>query len=139
MADSGGGLWALWYALAHPDRVTRLVLIGPPTLPKTRCPLPIRMIGTPGVGELLSRWAPPTPKSMLRFARFVGEQTTLAQHPDLVDLLVANGRDPLSAAVARSEIRVLVSPFALLSRCLDSGAIPVCDAMSFAGSPCPRC
>ena len=69
----------------------------------------------PGMGELLSRLVPPSPKSVLRFARFVGEKATLAAHPDLVDLIVATGRDPIAAASARAEIRVLVAPFALLS------------------------
>jgi pimeloyl-ACP methyl ester carboxylesterase len=49
LGHSGGGVWALWYALAHPDRVTRLALLGVPTLPKTRCPLPIRLVATPGL------------------------------------------------------------------------------------------
>ena len=115
LGHSGGGVWALWYALAHPDRVKRLVLIGVPTFPKTRCPLPIRLIATPGLGELLSRLVPPSPKSMLRFASFVGEKATLPRHPDLVDLLVAVGRDPVAASVGRAEIRLLASPFALLS------------------------
>ena len=115
LGHSGGGRWALWYAMAHPGRVKRLVLIGVPGLPKTRCPLPIRLIAIPGVGELLSRLVPPSPKSVLRFASFVGEKATLAAHPDLVDLMVATGRDPIAAASARAEIRVLVSPFALLS------------------------
>jgi pimeloyl-ACP methyl ester carboxylesterase len=112
---SGGGVWALWYALSHPDRVRRLVLIGPPALPKTRCPLPYRLIATPGLGELLSRLVPPSPKSVLRFASFMGEKATLAGHPDLVDLFVAAGRDPIAASGARAEVRVLISPFALLS------------------------
>ena len=93
LGHSGGGVWALWYALAHPDRVERLVLLGVPTLPKTRCPLPIRMVGTPGLGQLLSRLVPPSPKSVLRLASAVGEKGTLASYPDLVDLLVAAGRD----------------------------------------------
>ena len=112
---SGGGVWALWYALAHPDRVKRLVLLGVPTLPKTRCPLPIRVVGTPGLGELLSRLAPPSPKSVLRLASVMGEQATLARHPDLIDLLVAAGRDPITDHAAKAEFRALISPFALLS------------------------
>ena len=115
VGHSGGGVWALWYALAHPDRVKRLVLIGPPALPKTRCPLPIRMVGTPGLGQLLSRLAPPSPKSVLRLASAVGEKGTLASYPDLVDLLVAAGRDPVTDRAAKTEIRALISPFALLT------------------------
>ena len=115
LGHSGGGVWALWYALAHPDRVERLVLLDVPTLPKTRCPLPIRLVGTPGLGQLLSRLAPPTPESMLRFAGVMGEKTTLARHPDLVDLLVAAGRDPATDRAAKAELHALLSPFALLS------------------------
>lgn len=112
---SGGGVWALWYALAHPDRVKRLVLLGVPTLPKTRCPLPIRLVGTPGLGQLLARLAPPSPKSVLRLASSVGEKGTLARYPELVDLLVAAGRDPITDRAAQAEFRALISPFALLS------------------------
>jgi pimeloyl-ACP methyl ester carboxylesterase len=116
LGHSGGGVWALWYALAHPDRVKRLVLLGVPTLPKTRCPLPIRLVATPGLGELLSRLAPPSPKSMLRFAHHVArEKATLARHPDLVDLLVAAARDPITDRAAKAEFGALISPFALLS------------------------
>jgi pimeloyl-ACP methyl ester carboxylesterase len=114
LGHSAGGVWALRYALAHPERVKRLVLIGPPALPKTRCPLPFRLMGTPGVGALLSR-VPPSPKSVLRLAKSLGERATLAAHPDLVDLFVVVGRDPLAASALRAEARAMVSPFALLS------------------------
>jgi 2-hydroxy-6-oxonona-2,4-dienedioate hydrolase len=59
--------------------------------------------------------APPSRKSVLRLARFTGEKATFARHPDLVDLLVAAGRDPTAALAAKAEFRALVSPFALLS------------------------
>ena len=116
LGHSGGGVWALWYALAHPDRVGRLVLLGVPTLPKTRCPLPVRVIGTPGLGRLVSRLAPPSPTAVLRLASSVGEKETLARYPDLVDLLVAAGRDPVTDRAAMAEFHALISPFALVSR-----------------------
>jgi pimeloyl-ACP methyl ester carboxylesterase len=113
---SGGGVWALWYALARPERVERLVLLDVPTLPGTRCPLPVRLIGTPGLGRLLSRLTPPSRKSILRFAHHVArEKAALARHPDLIDLLVAAGRDPNTDHTAKAEFRAVVSPFALLS------------------------
>jgi pimeloyl-ACP methyl ester carboxylesterase len=115
LGHSGGGVWALWYALAHPDRVTRLAVIGVPALPRTRCPLPIRLVGTPGLGRLLSRLAPPSRKSVLRLASAVGEKATLAHQPDLVDLLVAAGRDPITDRAAKAEFSTLISPFALLT------------------------
>jgi pimeloyl-ACP methyl ester carboxylesterase len=117
LGHSGGGVWALWYALAHPERVERLVLLGVPALPGTRCPLPVRMIGTPGLGRLLSRLAPPNRKSVLRFAHHVArERATLARHPELIDLLVAAGRDPMTDRASQTEFEALLSPFALLSR-----------------------
>jgi pimeloyl-ACP methyl ester carboxylesterase len=115
LGHSGGGAWALWYALAHPDRVERLVLLDVPGLPRTRCPLPVRLVGTPGLGQLLSRLAPPSPRSMLRLASAMGEKATLARRPDLVDLLVAAGRDPITDRAAKAEFRALISPFALLT------------------------
>lgn len=115
VGHSGGGMWVLWYALAHPDRVTRLVLLAPPALPGTRCPLPIRLVSTPVVGELLSRVTPPSRESVLRLARFVGEGSTITGHPDLIDLLVAVGRDSTANRAAKAEFRALISPFALLS------------------------
>jgi pimeloyl-ACP methyl ester carboxylesterase len=76
----------------------------------------MRLVATLGVGALLPRLAPPTPKSVLRLASVMGEQATLARRPDLIDLLVALGRDPVTDRAAKAEIRLLVSPFALLSR-----------------------
>jgi len=114
LGHSGGAMWALWYALAHPDRVNRLVLIGPPAVPKTRTALVLRLAATPGVGELLSRLVPPSPKSVLQFAHHAArEKESLARYPDLVDLFVATFGDPIADRAARAEERVFISPFAL--------------------------
>jgi pimeloyl-ACP methyl ester carboxylesterase len=93
-----------------------LLLIGPPAVPKTRCPLPIRLAATPGLGELLSRLVPPSPKSVLQFAHHAArEKESLARYPDLVDLFVATFGDPIADRATRAEERVFVSPFALVT------------------------
>ena len=112
---SMGGLWALWYALAHPERVGRLVLLAPPLLPGTRCPLPYRVMGTPVLFEAMQRLSKPSPKSALQFARLMGEGGTLAEHPDLVNLMVASGTDPVTVRTNVTEVRAIVAPLALVT------------------------
>jgi pimeloyl-ACP methyl ester carboxylesterase len=117
LGHSGGAMWAMWYALAHPGRIRRLVLLGPPAVPNTRCRLPLRLATTPVAGRLLSRLAPPSPTSVLRFAHHMArEKDTLARRPELVDLLVAAGRDPITDRVSTAELRVFASPFGFRRR-----------------------
>jgi pimeloyl-ACP methyl ester carboxylesterase len=115
VGHSGGGVWALRYSLAHRTRVERLVLMGPPALPGTRCPLPHRLMAAPGLGRLIAR-VPPSRSSVLRFAASMGEGATLARYPNLVDMFIVSARDPVAAAAFRAELHALISPFALLTR-----------------------
>jgi pimeloyl-ACP methyl ester carboxylesterase len=110
--NSMGGTWALWYALARPDRVGQLVLIGSaPLLPGTRPPAPLRVMAAPMVGALLTRVAKPNAKMLIRLMSSVGEKDTIVRYPDLIEALVAAGRDPIASAANLAELRAAISPF----------------------------
>ncbi len=109
---SMGGTWALWYALARPERVRRLALLtGAPLLPGTRVPAPLRVMATPVVGDLSARVVKPTPKMVVRLMSSVGEKDTIVRHPDLIESMVAAGNDPIAAAADLAEVRAISSPF----------------------------
>lgn len=115
VGHSMGGWWALRYALARPERVVGLALLGTPALPGTHAPLPFRLLATPGAGALLARQKE-TPASLRRFATFLGEGDALERRPDLVELMVAVGNDPVARRALRDEIQALLAPWALASR-----------------------
>lgn len=107
---SGGGIWATWYTLAHPDRVRGLVMLGSvPTLPGGRVPLPMRLAATPGVGDLMARVVKPGRRMVLRMMASMGEAETIVRHPDLLDSLVAGARDPVAIRANLAELRALLS------------------------------
>lgn len=108
---SGGGIWATWYALAHPERVHGLVMLGSvPTLPGGRVPLPLRLAATPGVGDLMVRAVRPGRRMLLQMMASMGEAETIVRHPDLLDSLVAGARDPVAARANLAELRALITP-----------------------------
>jgi pimeloyl-ACP methyl ester carboxylesterase len=110
---SGGGLWSIWYALARPERVSRLVLLGgTPLLPGTKAPPLLRVSTAPVLGWLLNRLVQPSRTNVIRFMRSVGEAETIVRYPDLLDSLVAARRDPRASAATMAEFRGLLSPTA---------------------------
>jgi pimeloyl-ACP methyl ester carboxylesterase len=109
--NSMGGTWALWYALARPERVRRLVLLGSaPLLPGTSPPTPLRVMATPVVGDLLTHVAKPSPKRLVQLMSSVGEKDTIVRYPDLIEALVAVGSDPIASAANLAELRAVISP-----------------------------
>jgi pimeloyl-ACP methyl ester carboxylesterase len=107
-----GGTWALWYALARPERVRRLVLLtGAPLLPGTRVSAPVRVMAAPVVGDLLARVVKPNARMVVRLMSSMGEKDTIVRHPDLIESMVAAGRDPIASAVNLAELRAGTSPF----------------------------
>lgn len=53
VANSMGGYWALVFALAHAERVRRLVLVGEPAASAARPAFMRRLLGIPGINSLL--------------------------------------------------------------------------------------
>jgi pimeloyl-ACP methyl ester carboxylesterase len=108
--QSMGGTWALWYALARPQRVGRLVLVGSaPLLPGTRVPVPLRVTAAPVVGDLLTRLVKPNPKRLVQLMSSVGEKDTIVRYPQLIESLVAAGDDPVATAANLAELRAAIS------------------------------
>lgn len=109
---SGGGNWALWYALARPERARGLVMLGSvPLLPHARVPAGLRLMATPLVGPALNRTVRPNRRMLVRLLSSAGERDTIVRHPDLLDSLVDAARDPVAAAANTAEFRALLSPF----------------------------
>jgi pimeloyl-ACP methyl ester carboxylesterase len=109
--QSMGATWAVWYALARPERVRRLVLLGSaPLLPGTRPPTPLRIMAAPVLGELLTRLVRPSPRRLVQLMGSMGERDTIVRYPDLIDALVAAGGDPIASAANLAELRAIISP-----------------------------
>lgn len=79
VANSMGGLWALWFALEYPERVSALVLLGcPALLLGTSAPLPMRVLGMRGVNRLMSKMPSGDHRRVLKM---LGESDAAAELP----------------------------------------------------------
>jgi pimeloyl-ACP methyl ester carboxylesterase len=117
LGNSMGGAWTLWFTLAHPNRVRRLVLTGAvPMAVGARVPAPLRLMLVPGVESLVNRIAKPSPKSVVQMMGFFGEGETIVEYPDQIEALVAAGSDPLVAQANRAELRAVGSVIAGIRR-----------------------
>ena len=109
---SGGGTWAVWCALDHPERVRGLVMLGSvPLLPGARIPLGIRIVATPVLGDVLTRTVRPGRRMLRRLMSDVGEGDTILRHPELFESLVDAAHDPVATAANVAELRALLTPF----------------------------
>jgi pimeloyl-ACP methyl ester carboxylesterase len=107
---SMGATWALWFALARPERVRRLALLGSaPLLPGTRAPLPLRVMATPVIGDVLTRVMKPNAKMVIRLMSSVGEKDTIVRYPDLIESVAAAARDPIASRANLAELRAVIS------------------------------
>jgi pimeloyl-ACP methyl ester carboxylesterase len=106
---SGGGVWVIWYALAYPERVPRLILLdGVPSLPGTYCPFPTRLMATPIIGDIIAR-IPVNDKRVVDFMGMVGEKETIIKYPKIIEALAAENNDSVSSKASRTEMSALVN------------------------------
>lgn len=110
VANSIGGYWTLAFALAHPDRVNRIVLAGAPGGFESRVPPVFRLIPAWGMGRLLLALATRASRAMCRRTLCVA-----VAHPDrmpdeYIDTVWHAARLPGRMLSYRSMVRQL-SPF----------------------------
>lgn len=110
LGNSMGGTWAVWYALAHRDRVRKLVLLGtPPLLPGTRVPPPMLAVASPPSAQP-SQMPPPTAETVVQSLAVFGEADTIVRYPDQIEARVAAGSDVLAANASLNELRATIAP-----------------------------
>jgi len=107
--NSMGGTISTWYALARPERVRKLLLIGAsPLFPGTSVPAMLRMVATP-VGTLLGKLMKPSPKLVVQNMKAFGEGETITRYPELIDAQVVAGGDKTYADTSTAELKTVIS------------------------------
>jgi pimeloyl-ACP methyl ester carboxylesterase len=111
LGSSTGGTWALWYTLAHPDRVRRLLLLGAlPLVEGTSVPAPMLGIASADTGEPPPQMPPPSPETVIQSMSVMGEADTIVNYPDQIDALVVAAQDPVASNASLAELRTIISP-----------------------------
>lgn len=110
VGNSSGGYWSIVFALTHPDRVRRPVLLGGvPTFPGTSPPFPLRAFTAPVLGRVLARLQKPSEENAIEFMEMAGEGETIQRYPALLSLMVAHDRTPRPHTVDVSDVKSVVS------------------------------
>ena len=73
-------------------------------------------MAAPVVGDL-ARVVKLTAKLVVRLMSSMGEKDIIVRYPDLIEAMVAAGRDPISSAADLAELRAISSPFGFDVRC----------------------
>ncbi len=90
---SMGGLFSVGFALAHPERVSQLLLVGAPAGTTSRAPLPLKLLRWP--------WTRPLASKIMRNRNAAGVRSRLGRllvaHPERLDELLVGSFGATSA------------------------------------------
>jgi pimeloyl-ACP methyl ester carboxylesterase len=67
-------------------------------------------MAAPVVGDLLRGVVKPNAKMVVRLMSSMGEKDTIVRNPDLIESMVAAGRDPIASAADLAELRAVSTP-----------------------------
>jgi len=105
---SMGGLFSVGFALAHPERVSRLLLVGAPAGTNPRAPVPLKLLRWP--------WTRPLASKIMRSTNPAGVRTRLGRllvaHPERID-------ERLIGSFGATSARNVPSLVAFVKRALD--------------------
>lgn len=110
VGHSMGGHTGIRFALAHPHRVRRLILVGAvPAFPGTRPPIQLRLLTVPLLNRLIRRMQRPDEEGVLDIADIFNERETIRRYPALIRAIAAHERDAGSSEAGFSEFNALLS------------------------------
>lgn len=105
-----GGYASILFALARPERVRRLTLVGAvPAFPGTRPPVPLRVATAPLLGRVVRRMQGSGEEGVLDVAEIFGEREAIRAHPALIRAMAAHERDPERTRAGLGEFGSLFS------------------------------
>ncbi len=106
VANSLGSLWAMWFAIDRPARVSALVHVGCPAIVlDTSAPLPMRLLSTRLLGPLMMKLQPPSPRQVKQLSKLVNEYPL---PPEIADLLLATEQLPAFEATFLATLHSLL-------------------------------
>lgn len=96
IANSMGALWTLWFAVANPERATRLALLGcPALLEETGAPFPMRLMSVPGLNGLLFGQVRADLAGARQSMKMIGHASTIGRIPSaFLEVAAANSGLP---------------------------------------------